>query len=156
MEYLPKKVYRISRGKYAKDISGVGASITGGRWNSKNRKVVYTASSVSLAMLEILVHVDFECMPEDFSLLTLEIPAIPFNKISPEEIDFSNLNNYDHTREIGDKWLIDNLSLYLSVPSIVNPKEYNYLINPSGSMFENVKIIKIEPFKFDPRLKKIK
>jgi RES domain-containing protein len=36
----------------ANDLSGNGARITGGRWNSKGVPVVYSASNIALATLE--------------------------------------------------------------------------------------------------------
>ena len=47
-------LYRISKSKYAKDLSGEGARRAGGRWNFKGTPVVYTADSTALATLETL------------------------------------------------------------------------------------------------------
>ena len=52
-------VWRICAPKYADTAySGEGARIHGGRWNSKGRSVVYASESISLAVLEQLVHVE--------------------------------------------------------------------------------------------------
>lgn len=40
------------------------------------------------------------------------------------------------TAAIGDSWLESQLSLVLAVPSVVVPRETNYLINPSHTDFE--------------------
>ena len=49
------RVYRISRPEYvATALLGNGAALAPGRWNSRGVRLAYTASSVSLAMLEIL------------------------------------------------------------------------------------------------------
>ena len=40
------------------------------------------------------------------------------------------------TAEIGDSWLESQSSLALVVPSVVVPRETNYLINPSHSYFQ--------------------
>jgi RES domain-containing protein len=37
-------------------FDGEGARLYGGRWNSPGRPVVYTAGSLALAALEVLVH----------------------------------------------------------------------------------------------------
>ncbi len=37
-------------------FSGEGVFITGGRWNSPRVRVVYTASSIALAVLEVLAY----------------------------------------------------------------------------------------------------
>lgn len=40
------------------------------------------------------------------------------------------------TAEIGDNWLEDRSSLALAVPSVVAPRETNYLINPEHPDFQ--------------------
>ena len=51
----PLEVYRIvTRRRAADAMSGEGARLYGGRWNPKGLRVVYTASSRALAMLEML------------------------------------------------------------------------------------------------------
>lgn len=39
-------------------FSGECAFLNGGRWNSQGNRVIYTAQSLSLATLELLVHLD--------------------------------------------------------------------------------------------------
>ena len=52
-------VYRIVKTKWAETaFDGEGARLFGGRWNSKGQSCVYLAGSESLAILEILVHLD--------------------------------------------------------------------------------------------------
>jgi RES domain-containing protein len=58
---MPLRLYRVCRAKHAR-LDGLGAKSVGGRWNSPGRAVVYMAESISLAVLENLVHmarVDF-------------------------------------------------------------------------------------------------
>nr|MBP8283232.1 RES domain-containing protein [Chromatiaceae bacterium] len=43
-------------------FSGEGARLYGGRWNSPGVAVVYTAQSLSLAQLELLVHLEAEAV----------------------------------------------------------------------------------------------
>jgi len=54
------EVYRLSRGKYARPLSGKGASIYGARWNSPGIELIYTAANRSLAMAEVFVHFTWE------------------------------------------------------------------------------------------------
>jgi len=62
------------------EIDGIGAGITGGRWNSKGQPVVYTASCGALAILEGLVHM--KDLPKNLLLLTIEVP----NTLKIEEV----------------------------------------------------------------------
>jgi RES domain-containing protein len=47
----------------AHDLGGRGAEKTGGRWNRPGRPVVYTATSIALARLETVVHLDAADLP---------------------------------------------------------------------------------------------
>ena len=66
-------VYRITGKKYAKDLSGTGAAILGGRWNKKGSAVLYTGKTKEIALLETIVHTPAMLVP-DLDVLTLEIP----------------------------------------------------------------------------------
>ena len=50
-------------------FSGEGARLYGGRWNSPGRPAVYTAEHASLAMLEILAHLEFAAIMSDYVLI---------------------------------------------------------------------------------------
>ena len=51
--------WRITKRKHARSaFTGEGARLYGGRWNSPGTAIIYTAESQSLAVLEILVHLD--------------------------------------------------------------------------------------------------
>lgn len=74
----------MAKGKYARDLSGAGARIYGGRWNEKGIAVVYTASSPALATVELLVHVDANLLPTDLRwvfvkvrTMHLRVPSTP-------------------------------------------------------------------------------
>ena len=58
----------------ATDLSGTGARLTGGRWNSPGRAVVYTSTSMSLAVLETVVHLKASSFPFARYLVRLEVP----------------------------------------------------------------------------------
>ena len=145
-------VYRITTKEYRKDISGTGAMLYGGRWNSKGRRLLYTAGSLSLAALEIAVNLppgairaDFYCIEVAFDdHLTIEEPGkLPF--------DWKSYPYSPSTVEVGDRFL-QHGGFCLKVPSAVIETEYNYLINPEHSAFDQVHVQDIRPFMFDQRL----
>ena len=68
------EVFRLANKKYPIELSGIGASITGARWNSKGNEVIYTAQSRALAMAEVVVHVTLATLPSGFAMLTVFIP----------------------------------------------------------------------------------
>ena len=53
-------VYRITNSLYSNDITGTGAKLMGGRWNSKGVPLLYVSEHISLAVLEMLVNTKFK------------------------------------------------------------------------------------------------
>ncbi len=150
-------LYRIAKTKYIQDLSGVGASRVGGRWNSKGMPVVYTADSTALATLETLVHTPFNLVPKNRSIATIELP----DNLEIDTINAANLPNrwwsYPapiQLSKIGDQWLQQQSTIALSVPSSVTPNSEgrNYLLNPMHPNFRLVSIIKIQEYIYDSRL----
>ncbi|QKJ28638.1 RES family NAD+ phosphorylase [Mucilaginibacter mali] len=146
-------LYRITRCTYAKDLSGTGARLYGGRWNNIGRAMVYTASSRALATLEALVHLPTAIIPDDFCITTIDAPEDIF------EADMSlfppNWNVYPEPeilKRTGDFFLKQNEHLLLKVPSAIVKQEFNYLINPLHARISEVKVLETEPFTFDERL----
>jgi len=149
------RAWRIIKSRFAADaFSGEGARLYGGRWNSPGIAMVYTAGSVSLATLELLVHLDntsvlpsFSICPVDFddSLVELRDPAT----LPP---DWNQSPPPTSLRTIGDDWISRGSSVVLRVPSAVIENENNYLINPAHTDFKKLVIGSMEVFKLDPRL----
>ena len=148
-------VYRISGQRFANDLSGTGARLNGGRWNSVGLSLLYAASYRSLALLEILVHTTNNYVPDDLMLITIEIPdTILIKEILHEEIsdELNRKKAQAQFQTIGDKWIESQTSLILKVPSVIIPEEFNYLINPLHKDFHKVKIKETKLFRFDERL----
>ncbi|MBI5171468.1 MAG: RES domain-containing protein [Candidatus Melainabacteria bacterium] len=55
-------------------MDGEGARLFGGRWNSPGLPAIYTSSHLSLAALELLVHLNFDNLPADLVWLKIEVP----------------------------------------------------------------------------------
>ena len=68
--------WRLCRRQHA-DLTGHGARVFGGRWNSPGRPVVYLAEHPALAALEVRVHLDlpFELIPADYVLMRVAMPG---------------------------------------------------------------------------------
>lgn len=144
--------WRIVKKKYEGiAFDGRGASLFGGRWNSPGRRVVYTASSKSLALLELLVHLSSTLMP------SYVIFPVKFSAELMSEVDKSALpaiwKDYPAPvalRDLGDKWLESLGSTVLKVPSAIVPDELNYLINPAHPDFLLTESIEIgDPVPFE-------
>lgn len=79
-------VYRLTRSKYANDLAGTGGLYAAGRCNHKGTPVIYAAQQPSLALAEVLAHLDFDNIPLDYVLVTIEIPdSVPTQRATPEE-----------------------------------------------------------------------
>ncbi|WP_339835965.1 RES family NAD+ phosphorylase [uncultured Maribacter sp.] len=148
-------VYRISKGKYKEDLSGTGAELYGGRWNNKGTKMLYTASSIALAMAEVTVHVDHSILPLDFYVIYIEIPDSPIHRIPLTDLTHFewNLNPPSfQTQQIGDNFIAENKYIALEVPSAIVPGEFNILVNPNHLEKSKIKVIEVQKFPFDKRL----
>jgi RES domain-containing protein len=149
------RAWRLIKAEHADDaFAGEGARRGGGRWNSKGVRVVYTSGSLSLATLEVMVHAPFysalknyACIPIDFdpnlsqSITIEDLPANWKADPTPQSV-----------KELGDRWIQNQESVILKVPSVIIPVEYNFLINPSHPEFKKVVIHSPQKFAFDPRL----
>lgn len=148
-------VYRLSRGPYKNDISGRGAEIAGGRWNSKGTAMLYTSESIALCTVEIAVHMPLGIVPKDYFLVRIEFPdTASIKELSEAELseDWKSFPHANSTQEIGDAFVQDSDYFVLKVPSATVQGNFNYLLNPRHPDFNQVKVLDSIPFEFDKRL----
>lgn len=150
------QVYRIAQEIYAADLSGKGAWLYGGRWNSEGRFAVYTASSRSLALLETLAHTIPKVLDKkEYLLVTISIPdAIQPVLITPESLPlgWDAVEAPLFTKRMGDLFIQNASSLLLAVPSVMMPEEVNYIINPYHPDMKKVTVTHRRRVRFDKRL----
>lgn len=149
------KVYRLSKSRYAHDLTGKGAELTGGRWNKVGTKILYTSESRALCTAEIAVHTPIGIIPTDYFLITIEIAdTIEINQLDEATLkpDWKSFPHSNTTQEIGEDFISKGEFLVLKVPSAVVQGDFNYLINPLHKDFDKVKIVDKEMFTFDQRL----
>lgn len=148
-------VHRITKRKHKDDLSGAGAELYGGRWNNKGTKIVYTASSIALAMTEVAVHLPFGILPLNYFVVSIKVPDTDIAVVPEKELAGTAWNSHPPsyiTQDIGDRFVSLNKNLVLKVPSVVVPGDFNYLINPLHREFSKVKVVSVQPFGFDRRL----
>ncbi len=147
--------WRIVKSRRARSaFDGEGARLYGGRWNSPGTRIVYVAGSVSLAVLEVLVHLGDVGVLTSYSLCAVEFEdglIEPLDR-SRLPVDWRSYPAPSGSREIGDAWVKGGSSAVLEVPSAVIERESNYLINPAHPDFVSVSVGEPEPFEFDSRL----
>ncbi len=153
---VPITTWRICAPEYASTAysSGEGARICGGRWNSKGRTVVYSSESISLAVLEQLVHVEDPTVLDAFVVVSAML-----DEDTIEVLPSSSLPDGWRTypappslKVVGDAWLSEGRSLALGVPSATVRGQRNYLINPAHPGFASVEVSGPEPLDLDPRI----
>ena len=147
-------IYRLVRSAYKDDLSGYGAFLYGGRWNSKGQYALYCAQHISLAVLEIVVNYDrsVTSLLPSYHLIEIDVPDASVIEIDPKALKKNWSNDNEYTRFIGDQFLATGPELVLKVPSAVIPEEYNYLINPSHPDFKKIKTGNIRLYGMDHRL----
>ena len=147
------KVYRICKAQYADKLIASGQE---NRWNIDGMFVLYTASSISLACLENLVHTSGLIVKANrYKLLEINIPpSAKLSKILLKNLpgDWTVERHRERTQKIGIDWYGKDAELLLQTPSAIIPEENNYLINTRHAQFSKVKISASKPFEFDGRL----
>ena len=147
--------WRIAKARYQNDaFSGDDGLHSAGRWHVKGQRVVYAASSLALAALEVFVHLNrahagirwvmFEIgIADGVAVEVLAATRLPRGwRSEPPAAS---------TMRIGTDWLRADRSPILRVPSAIIPAESNLLLNPLHADFRKLRLGKARPFEFDAR-----
>lgn len=148
-------VYRLAKEPYARDLTGTGARLFGGRWNPKGVPCVYASMQVSLALLERFVHAQGTDDMEGLLLLRLELDereSIIYH-IDDAKLSSDWMTDFDYSQWLGQQVLGDPDVLAFSVPSAIVPSERNLIINPLSAAAANLTIKDCRPFDIDKRLR---
>lgn len=117
--------------------------------------MVYTATSIALAAIEVFVHLDPRQPPDD--LVSLEVD-LPFEESACERILIRDLpldwhrERHPDLQRIGEEWIRSQRSLVLLVPSAAIADSWNALVNPEHPEARRIKIVETKPFRFDERM----
>lgn len=134
------------------DLVGEGGRRFSARWHTAGAPIVYCAEHPAGALVEHLVHLDWDLLPDSFQFLTIETE----DRIAVKEIAAGGLPSHwrtdlSITRAIGDAWLSSASHLLLRVPSVILPDTWNVLFNPSHVEAPSAKIVKAERVPLDNR-----
>ncbi len=154
------RVWRLALGRHH-EVDGEGARLYGGRWNSPGVPVVYAATHLSLALLEQLVHVSLERLPDAFRAFAIELP----DDVPVETIRLAPAaNDPVACRRYGDVWAAALRSAALIVPSVLVPAtldpggigtdERNVVLNPRHGSAGAWRVVGTA-FRVDRRLKRV-
>jgi RES domain-containing protein len=150
------RCWRISLARFAeRAFDGQGSTRYAARWHEKGTAVVYTSGALSLAALEFFVNWNLRSAPEPLVAIQVEVPAdLKVDAIELRELP-AGWRGYPAplgTQQMGTRWVQSSASAVLRVPSVIIPREQNYLLNPGHKDWKKIHIGKPEPFSFDPRM----
>lgn len=153
--------WRIVKAKHAaRAFDGEGARLHGGRWTSIGRSAVYTSSTVALATLEMLVHLDSAAPLAAYVLFAVAIPDETVSVVDPVTLprDWRASPAPAALQALGDRWLDEGRAAALRVPSAVVGAvgvEFNYLLSPAHVDFHLITIGPEQPYDLDERLERV-
>lgn len=146
-------IYRITSRAYARDLSGTGAMLFGGRWNPKGVRMLYTSESLSLAVLEVIANLSGGQLSNLLYAVRLELPDdLPVFEPSNLPLDWQMFPHGAETVSAGQAFIKANKYVCMRVPSAIIPSEYNYLLNPMHELYDRVKYLDANPIMLDKRL----
>lgn len=146
--------WRLTKTKHlATAWDGEGARRAGGRWNSVGVRVVYASATLSLALVETLVHLSSGTLAA-CSAIPCEIDESLVETVEQEDLPpvWKDYPPPPEVQSIGDRWVAEARSAALRVPSVIVPGEFNYVLNPARPDFARIRIGVPLPFPFDARL----
>ncbi len=146
-----------SRDYEAHDLSGKGAEKSGGRWNRPGRPLVYSATTIALACLETVVHLNAAGLPLNRFLVRIDVPddlwaARQVMQARALPVGWSAVPGGKVSLDAGDQWLQSGATALLVVPSVIVPEEFNVLINPQHAHAARIQGEKVRPWFYDGRL----
>jgi RES domain-containing protein len=132
------KLWRIAaetRAYPATDMSGGGAALRPGRWNGDKEPIIYSALTISMAVLETAAHIDDTGLPLNRYLIELNVPEHIWASrevVNPRKLPstWAAIPAGRASVKVGSEWLSSLRSAILVVPSVIVPEESVVLINP--------------------------
>lgn len=150
-------VFRVGKTRHSRDLTGEGARLYGGRWNHQLTPCVYTSESRALAVLEYTVNVNVHDIPRALSIAIIEIPDEQILELTPTDLpgNWKSIPAAATTKDFGTQLLKAMAPPVIKIPSIIIPMEYNYLLNPLHFQSKEFKILALEDFVYDLRIKSV-
>jgi|ERR1700730_2193404 len=149
------RVFRLCKARYSDSVlSGDGGLHADGRWHTQGRPIVYCASSESLAVLELRVHIGSFLPHDGFAMHEIDFPDRLIETIDHQQlpIGWNSVPHSHVSQAVGDAWLKQRRSTALRVPSIQSNTEFNLLLNPKHEDATSLIIRSTRVYEFDARL----
>lgn len=120
-----RKFGRTSRAAFG----GSSGFAVDGRWHTAGRHLDYAAQSLSLAILERLVHYKRFDALEPHLVYVVDVPDAMIEPVPEPPRGWNGEEPLPDAQAIGDSWCDERKSPALLVPSAVAPGESNLIIN---------------------------
>lgn len=149
------RAWRITKKKYsAHAFSGDGARMYGSRWSTPGIRIGFASETLSLAILEVLVHLQKTSMLSYYVGFTVDFPEEVVEDLAPDLLpqDWRSSPPSAKTQRVGPDWVARGSSVLLRVPSVIVAHEHNYLISPVHKDFSRLAISGPSPLHIDGRL----
>jgi RES domain-containing protein len=148
------EVFKIAREIYAHELIASGRAH---RWNLDEQFTIYTASSRSLASLELIVNTNIISPTVRYKVMVISIADKEdlFTQVLQSKLPSSwrSMSAYPQLQQIASDWYQSKTSLILKVPSAVIPQEYNYVVNTNHPDFnDKTSLVRTEDYFWDERL----
>src|SRR5437016_5587186 len=152
------RAWRIIKRNYAHHaFDGEGSRLYGSRWTSPGHPIAFAAETLSLAVLEVLVHLQSSAPLADYVTFTVDFSARLVEDLDPAilPIHWRDYPAPPAVRTLGDAWVRRSSSCLLRVPSTIIPHEHNVVINSAHSHFAQLLIkgpisLDLDPLVFRP------
>jgi RES domain-containing protein len=118
--------------------------------------MIYTAGSLSLAAMEMLVNIEAEQVLNAYVSIPVTFGDDLCKRLNPQHLpsDWAAHPIPLATCDMGTAWAQSKSSPVLAVPSAVVQIETNFLLNPQHPEFLKIRIGSAEAFAYDPRFMK--
>ncbi len=134
-------------------LSGDGAARYGGRWNPVGVRMVYTADSLALATLELVVHLAGARVT--YEAIELDVPTRSIVRLDVAVLERRWADDESATQHVGRDWAQSSSSVAIAVPSaLIDPRsgERNVLLNPGHPAMSKVREVQRFAVVLDERL----
>jgi RES domain-containing protein len=149
------RAWRLSKARYAGDLTGHGAARDGQRWNQPGQRAVYLGLTPEITVLEVLVHLN-GVLGVPLVLSSYDVPDGPglISEADPTALPgaWNAIPHGQASATFGGNWLRAGQQLGLVLPSVVVPQARNLLLNPLHPAMAQVTLVQQEPFQLDQRL----
>jgi RES domain-containing protein len=108
--------------------------------------MLYVAQHLSLACIEVQVHLDKSQLPRGYVWSKIDLPG------TPSSLAFESLSDIVSCQAAGHAWLNAANQLAIQAPSVIIPEEFNVLLNPLHAAYNGLLWSNPQPFRFNPRL----